>query len=128
MCHAELANPMSLEGPSTHVCHVSCCFYCVNTKIGSGSLVCFSDNFSQLNQNRRAARHRAWITKFASMTSTLSAGDRRQVEIGAAEGAEKTRMEQSRRKRFFLTTAALAAQIRLNLDLDHYSSQLQILA
>jgi hypothetical protein len=120
---------MSLEGPSTHVCHVSCCFYCVNTKIGSGSLVCFSDNLSQLNQNRRAARHRAWITKFASMTSTLSAGDRRQVEIGAAEGAEKTRMEQSRRRqRFFWRLPQFVAQIRLNLDLDHYSSQLQILA
>ena len=120
---------MSKERAETHVSHVSCCFYCVNTKIGSGSLVCFSDNFSQLNQNRRAARHRAWITKFASMTSTLSAGDRRQVEIGAAEGAEKTRMEQSRRKEeSFLTTAALAVQIRLNLDLDHYSPQLHILA
>ena len=117
------------ERAEAHVSHVSCCFYCVNTKIGSGSLVCFSDNFSQLNQNRRAARHRAWITKFASMTSTLSAGDRRQAEIGAAEGAEKTRMEQSRRRqRFFWRLPQFVAQIRLNLDLDHYSSQLQILA
>ena len=63
------------------------------------------------------------------MTSTLSAGDRRQVEIGAAEGAEKTRMEQSRRrKRFFWRLPQFVAQIRLNLDLDHYSSQLHILA
>ena len=114
---------MSKERAETHVSHVSCCFYCVNTKIGSGSLVCFSDNFSQLNQNRRAARHRAWITKFASMTSTLSAGDRRQVEIGAAEGAEKNQNGTIQKKEIFLTTAALAAQIRLNLDLDHYSSQ-----
>ena len=63
------------------------------------------------------------------MTSTLSAGDRRQVEIGAAEGAEKPEWNNpGERKRVFLTTAALAVQIRLNLDLDHYSPQLRILA
>jgi hypothetical protein len=38
-------------------------------------------------------------------------------------------MEQSRRRqRFFWRLPQFVAQIRLNLDLDHYSSQLQILA
>ena len=39
---------MSKERAETHVCHVSCCFYCVNTKIGSGSLVCFLIIFHNL--------------------------------------------------------------------------------
>ena len=39
---------MSGERAETHVCHVSCCFYCVNTKIGSGSLVCFLIIFHNL--------------------------------------------------------------------------------
>ena len=93
---------MSKERAETHVSHVSCCFYCVNTKLGSDCPVCL---LQCLVKAEIAGLPAAMSLDHEVCLADEHAERRRlqrtnKIRDAAAEGA-KSRMEPSRTEFFF---------------------------